>query len=418
MPEAEIAEKPKSKRKKIAATGTMKEIMATYFHELDLASNDPKGLVAWCTSVGPAELLLSFDFKVYYPENHGAMLGSTRKAMELIPVANALGYSPDICSYLTSDIGSFIKKDSPMLKAYNMKEFPKPDVVVYNTNQCRDVQDWLAYYSRKYDVPIIGINSPDKVDELRQDHIQSVEDQLKELVSPLEEISGNSFNETKFKESVQLSKETTILWKKVLETSMHKPSPFTFFDATIHMGPAVVLRGSQTAIDYYRLLLDELTQRVEDNVGAVDDEEFRLYWEGMPIWGKLRDLSELFYDLHSCIVASTYCNSWIFEGFEPDNPFFGMAKAYSEIFINRSERVKEEYIRDHVKMYEIDGVIFHDSKTCPSNSNARYGMPERLKEDEIPTLVIDGDLNDLRCYSEEQSKTKIQAFIEQLKENK
>ena len=33
------------------------------------------------------------------------MLGATRMATDLIPVANAMGYSPDICSYLTADIG-------------------------------------------------------------------------------------------------------------------------------------------------------------------------------------------------------------------------------------------------------------------------------------------------------------------------
>ena len=71
-----------------------------------------------------------------------------------------------------------------------------------------------------------------------------------------------------------------------------------------------------------------------------------------------------------------------------------------------------------VKKYSIDGVIFHDARTCPSNSNSRYGMPDRLQDAGIPALVIDGDLNDLRCYSEEQSKTKIEAFIEQLLENK
>ncbi len=418
MSDSKDTEKSKPKRKPIQATNKMKEIMSDYFQELDEASNDPNGLVAWCTSVGPAELLLSFDFKVYYPENHGAMLGSTRMAMDLIPVANALGYSPDICSYLTSDVGSFIKNESPMLKAYNMKGFPKPDVLVYNTNQCRDVQDWFAFYSRRFKVPLIGINSPGKVGALREDHIKGVEAQLKELVKPLEEVSGNSFNEEKFKESVRLSRKTTVLWRQVLETAAYRPSPFTFFDGTIHMGPAVVLRGSQTAVNYYELLLIELKQRIKDNVVAVDGEQFRLYWEGMPIWGKLRDLSELFMENQTCVVASTYCNSWIFEGFDIDHLFYGMAKAYTEIFINRSEQIKEEYIKDMVKKYDIDGIIFHDSKTCPSNSNARYGMPERLREDGIPTLILDGDLNDLRCYSEEQSKTKIQAFIEQLQEAK
>jgi benzoyl-CoA reductase/2-hydroxyglutaryl-CoA dehydratase subunit BcrC/BadD/HgdB len=409
------SEKPKSSRKPILASKAMKGIMADYFHEIDEASNNPNELVAWCTSVGPAELLLSFGFKVYYPENHGAMLGATRKAMELIPVANALGYSPDICSYLTSDIGSFLKHDSPMFSAYDMKEFPKPDVLAYNTNQCRDVQEWLSYYSRKFNVPIIGINAPDKVDELQEAHIKAAHGQFESLVEPLEKISGNSYNEGKLKEIVNLSRTCTDLWKQVLETAAHKPSPFTFFDGTIHMGPAVVLRGSQIAVDYYKLLLNELNERIENNVAAVDDEQFRLYWEGMPIWGKLRDLSSQFQEHGTCVVASTYCNSWIFDGFDPERPLYGMAKAYTEIFINRSERIKEQYIDNMIKKYDIDGIIFHDSKTCPSNSNARYGMPERLKEKGIPTLVLDGDLNDLRCYSEEQSKTKIEAFIEQLK---
>ncbi len=56
-------------------------------------------------------------------------------------------------------------------------------------------------------------------------------------------------------------------------------------------------------------------------------------------------------------------------------------------------------------------------KTCPNNSNSRYGMPERLgRRLGVPVLTINGDLNDLRCYSEEQTKTNIEAFIEQLEE--
>jgi benzoyl-CoA reductase/2-hydroxyglutaryl-CoA dehydratase subunit BcrC/BadD/HgdB len=40
-------------------------------------------------------------------------------------------------------------------------------------------------------------------------------------------------------------------------------------------------------------------------------------------------------------------------------------------------------------------------------------MPERLDAKlGIPHLVIHGDLNDLRLYSEEQAKTNIQAFVE------
>lgn len=63
----------------------------------------------------------------------------------------------------------------------------------------------------------------------------------------------------------------------------------------------------------------------------------------------------------------------------------------------------------------MDGAIFHNARTCPNNTNSRYGMPERLRERlDLPVLVLDGDLSDLRFFSTAQSMTNIEAFIEQM----
>ncbi len=411
-----MSEEKVRKIKKIQASGHMRKIMADYFYKLDAAAKAGSPKVAWCTSVGPAELLLSLGFVVHYPENHGAVLGSTRVANDYIPVANAIGYSPDICSYLTSDIGSFIKKETPLTRAFEgIEGIPKPDVLVYNTNQCRDVQDWFSWYSRELNVPALGISTFRNIGEISKEHLQSVVYQIKELIPPLEKISGNTFDIDKLREVLSLSLDCTLLWKKVLEANTAIPAPMSFFDGTIHMGPAVVLRGSPQAVEYYKVLLKELEEKIANKDGAVEGEKFRLYWEGMPIWGKLRDLAEFFIDLKTAVIASTYCNSWIFEDFDPKDPFMTMARAYTEIFIVRNENFKEKYIEEMVNNYKIDGILFHDSKTCPNNSNNRYGMPERLeKRLNIPTVTINGDLNDLRCYSEEQAKTNIEAFVEQL----
>ena len=402
--------------KKIQATGLMRKVMADYFYELDEAAKSGSPKIAWCTSVGPAELLLSLGFLVYYPENHGAMLGATRASSDYIPVANAIGYSPDICSYLTSDVGAFIKKETPLTRAYEgIEGVPRPDVLVYNTNQCRDVQDWMSWYSKELNVPMMGISTYRNISEISDYHLQSIVEQIKALIPGLEQISGNRFDLDKFKDTMSLSKECTILWKEILGANETVPAPMSFFDATIQMGPAVVLRGSRQAIEYYKVLLKELKEKASQGDGAVEGERFRVYWEGMPIWGKLRSMAELFISLKTAVIASTYCNSWIFDDFDPDAPFMSMARAYSQIFIVRDEVFKENYIKNMVDRYKIDGILFHDSKTCPNNSNNRYGMPERLeKKLNIPTLTINGDLNDLRCYSEEQAKTNIEAFIEQL----
>ena len=398
----------------------MMKIMSDYFYDLNDAAKSKDRKVAWCTSVGPAELLRAMGFAVHFPENHAAMLGATRMATELIPEANTIGYSPDICSYLTADIGAYLKKVSPLAKAYpGIDAPPHPDILVYNTNQCRDVQDWFSWYAKELNVPCIGITSPKNFTDVSDILIDDVTQQIEALIPTLEEVSGQKLDIQKLRETVSLSRECTELWRQVLETATVTPAPLTFFDGTIHMGPAVVLRGTQQAIDYYRQLLEELKQRTYDKVGAVDNEKHRIYWEGMPVWGRLRQHSDLFSELQTSVLVSTYCSSWIFPDFDANDPIRSMAKAYLGLFIVRSDTYKEEYIKGMLKKFHIDGIIYHDAKTCPCNSNSRYGMPQRLEQETgIPSLVISGDLNDLRCVSDEQTRTNVEAFIEQLEERK
>ena len=167
----------------------------------------------------------------------------------------------------------------------------------------------------------------------------------------------------------------------------------------------------------FEKLLAELEQRIENGEGAVESEKHRIYWDGMPVWGRLSAHSKMFAGLNTNVLASTYCNSWVFSALDPEDPFHSMAKAYTELFIVRDDDAKEKYIKDMLAFFKVDGVIYHDAKTCPNNSNCRYGMHRRLSERlGIPHVVIDGDLNDLRLYSEEQARTQFDALVEQLQE--
>lgn len=400
---------------KIESAGLLKKVMRDYFEGF----KNNKKKIAWCTSVGPAELLRSFNFEVYFPENHGALLGTTRKAVDYIPEAIKCGFSNHVCSYTTSDIGAFLSNETPLTTHYGLNTIPKPDLIVYNTNQCREVEDWFNFFSDHFNCPIAGIHPPRYLDEVTKDEINLVVKQIEKLIPLCEEVSGNTFDIAHFKEVIKLSREASELWQRVLKTAVAFPAPISFFDGAIHMGPIVVLRGTKQAKNYYENLLMELESNVKNRKGIVEQEDCRIFWDGMPIWGRLRMLSDLFIQNNTSVVASTYCNSWIFESFDENDPFESYAKAYTEIFINRSEKAKMTFLKNWIELYHVDGVIFHDTKTCFNNSNAKFGMPQRLKEEMgIPTLVIEGDLNDLRFFSEEQSITKIETFIEQIESQK
>jgi len=310
-------------------------------------------------------------------------------------------------------------QSTPLLKHYGLDHIPKPDLIAYNTNQCREVEDWFTFYGDHFNVPVVGIQPPRYLDEVTKDEVELVVKQFKRMIPVCEEVSGQPFDLDKFKATIQLSKEATHLWQDVLKTAKASPAPISFFDGTIHMGPIVVLRGTQEAKTYYQTLLDELNENVRQGRGFLQNEQCRIFWDGMPIWGKLRMLSDLFTQNNTAVVASTYCNSWIFDEFNENDPFESSALAYTKIFINRSEKAKMAFFRQWVDEYHIDGMIFHDSKTCFNNSNARFGMPLRVKKAlGIPTLIIEGDLCDLRFFSEGQSITKIETFIEQIESQK
>jgi len=415
-----MSEEKKIKLKRLESSKVLGKFMADYYYELDNAAKTGEKKIAWCTSVGPAEILRALGFLVYFPETHSAMLGSSRMATELIPKANAIGYSPDICSYLTADIGAYLEKVSPLAKVFEgIQGPPKPDVLVFNTNQCRDVQDWFNFYANEFDVPVVGVHSYVGVQAVEEAHVKSIARQMQDLIPALERVSGQRFDLDHLKAIVALSRECSELWKEVLDTASAVPSPITFFDGTTLMGAAVVGRGTQAANDCYRALLAELKQRIADGEGAIEEERFRIYWDGMPVWGRLSVHAKLFASLKTNVLASTYCNSWIFSALDPDDPFNSMARAYTELFIVRADAPKEAYIREMLEFFKVDGVIYHDAKTCPNNSNCRYGMPQRIAQQTgIPSLTINGDLNDLRLISDEQTKTNVEAFIEQLAENK
>ena len=232
-----------SEAKKIKNVESNKEcrrVMADHFRELGEAAKKGSPKVAWCTSVGPAELLRALGFLVYFPENHAALLGATRMAVDLIPAANAIGYSPDICSYLTADIGSYLNKRTPLTSAFGLESPPKPDVLVYNTNQCRDVQDWFGWYAREFNVPMVGVVTQRGVGPVMKSHIDDQVAQMKAMIPVLEQVSGQKLDPERLRAVVAESLETSRLWRKVLETASAKPSPLTFFD---HYHPDGTGRG-------------------------------------------------------------------------------------------------------------------------------------------------------------------------------
>ena len=405
-----MAEEEKGKDKlRLRATQKMKELMTRYYMGAKMAEGSDKK-IAWITSGGPVEFLIAADIIPIYPENHGAMLGASRMSVELCEVSEGLGYSRDLCSYARGDIGSVLTKKSPIPGG-----LPKPDFLLACNNICGTVMKWYQALSRILHVPLFLLDTPFIHHKVVPESLLYVRRQFEELIPFLESLTGKKFDHDRLLEVVKYSGQAAILWKESLDQCARRPSPMSCFDAFINMAPIVTLRGTKEVVDFYRDMKAELQERVAQGVSAVPEEKFRLLWDNIPIWYKMRELSELFASYGACLVADTYTNAWVFEGIETKDPLEGMSRAYTHVYINISIDLMVDRILDLIRRFSVDGLIIHSNRSCKPYSLGQYDIQRIILEKTgIPGLVLEADMTDARVYSDAQVKTRVEAFMETL----
>ncbi len=64
----------------LESTRRLKELMHSYYHDVEAASDDPDRLVAACSGLAPVEVVRALGIVPYFPENHAALIGASRQA--------------------------------------------------------------------------------------------------------------------------------------------------------------------------------------------------------------------------------------------------------------------------------------------------------------------------------------------------
>ncbi|MEE8416810.1 MAG: 2-hydroxyacyl-CoA dehydratase family protein [Desulfobacterales bacterium] len=393
----------------LRCTKRLKEIMIRHYYLSRFAPGAKP--VAWVTSGAPVELLRAFDFYTIYPENHGALCGAKKMGPELCGIAENHGYHQDLCSYARIDLGYHLSGKTPVGK------LPKPDLLYCSNNICQTIAYWFKALSHQLSVPLVLFDTPYNFTGIAPHDIDYMVSQLKEMIPVIERVSGRKFDIQKFEEIVRISQESSLAWGEVLTTLKRKPAPMTIFDAFVHLAPIVSLRGLPVALEYYHLLLKELEERVENGIGAIQNERKRLMWDNIAIWYKVRDFSNLFAARSMNFVTATYTNAWAetTSFMDAADPFESMARVYSQVILNNNLNHRLNLMERLIKEFQVDGLVIHSARSCKPYSVGQYDL-KRLLMDRlgIPSVVIEADITDYRAYSEEQTNTRLEAFFETL----
>jgi benzoyl-CoA reductase/2-hydroxyglutaryl-CoA dehydratase subunit BcrC/BadD/HgdB len=96
-----------------------------------------------------------------------------------------------------------------------------------------------------------------------------------------------------------------------------------------------------------------------------------------------------------------------------------MAECYTRIYLNIGVDEMARQVMEMVDKYGADGLVMHSNRSCKPYSLGQYDIQRIVREKMgIPTVMIEADMVDERSFSEGQIETRIEAFIELLKERK
>ena len=372
------------------------------------------------------ELLMCFDIVNNLPEINAIQNAMRKKSGDMILEAERAGHSEDVCTYVKADIGMMAKGNI----APNGKPFPDPDLLLLSYTGCFTFMKWFELLREQYRCPTVMLHVPYAADgkptKNMRDYIVS---QLRQEVIPLlERVSGIRFDIDRLRGYLRKSAaaEDDLVW--MLEQSKRKPSPIDcYFGGVYYMGPIfTAFRGTEEAIEYYRMLLEEIEERIalglcaQTPEGDMPEENYRLVVEGPPNWTSFRDFWKMFYEAGAVVVASSYTKVggvYDYDGFrhDPDHPLESLADYCLGVYTNRNLPVRVDMLSRNVLEYDADGLLINSIKSCNSFSAGQLVMMREIeRRTGKPAAFIETDLVDPRYFSAANVKNRLESYFQMI----
>ena len=406
-----------------------KTMIAEHFHKLALSPETGDKSAYTFVPGNLTELLLSFDLLPVLPEINALQSGMRGKSREYIALAERMGHSEDVCTYVKSDIG--------MMKSGNIgptgEKIPDPDVLLLSYTGCFTFLKWFELLREQYHCPVAMLHVPyqgeGKVTDSMRDYVV---DQLKQKVIPLlEQISGRVYDEDRLKECLALSAkaEDDLVW--VLQSAKNRPSPIdAYFGGVYYIGPMFsAFRGTQAAVDYYAALRGEIEERIAQKKGPVTpdgdmgEEKYRVVVEGPPNWTSFREFWKMFADEGAVVVASTYTKvGGVYDmGFrhDPTRPLETLAEYCMGCYTNLNLPQRVEMLARYVKEYDADGFLINSIKSCNSFSAGQLHILREV-ENRVgrPGGFVESDLVDPRYFSASNIKNRLESYFQMIEQKR
>lgn len=392
----------------LQTTKKIPELIMEYFSKaLDVKAQGKP--IAWITVFTPVELLRALDIYPIAPEHFGAMCSARGFILDYLEEAEKNGYSQNLCSYSRCTLGYALSGMNGLM--------PPPDFLVTFRNSCDVYVKWWQSLHNHLGTPLFLGEAPYvlTLDDLNNYVLDYVVKQLEQLIKIIEEKFGLKFDMERLVNAVKLSDKASELWLETLKLRRSKPCPLGGRDSASDIFPLVVMQGTEEAVKFYEELLGEAKEKVAKNEGIIENEKFRLLFDGIWLWYAF-DLIKYFEDRGAVFVYEPYSEAWAYR-LDSSKPLESIARKILAMGLNVDIDLRIERFLESIKEYQIDGAVLFSNRSCKSWSGPQLVTAEALsKKFNIPYLLFEADMADPRQYAEAQIKNRIDAFLEVLEE--
>lgn len=353
------------------------------------------------------------------------------------------GYIQELCSYSRTHLGCAVLSngggptpggETGVVSAIDQQELasklPKPDFFVNAYSGCSTGQQWdeVTYRVFGKSVPIFNVsipflwgNKPDSRYMGGQEWDEATDyvvAQLRDLISFIEAQTGRPFDWDALSESMSYIRTASELRLEGMALCAAKPTPATYWDWIASVAHINFLPGNQELVDYFRSVRDEVQHRVDTGVSALQNERYRLYFDGIMNWNKLGWLAKRFAEYDAAVIAGRYTHSSFWQEpqlIDPNDPLRGMAQHYLLCPINHSLPTLDYLTQRDCERFDIDGLVFHSTRTCRAFTNPQTMLASSAKEHlGIPAMFFEGDVADASFYKDDILESRLVAMLESI----
>ncbi len=380
-------------------------------------------------------ILKAMDINVVYPEDYGAVCAAFGAAPAYLERCDSDGFPSHMCGYARNGIGyasmmtdmGQIPPDTPM------GGMPKPTLLLCSGSLCDARYKWFQSLGRYLDAPVWTLEIPhpgvkESRMEMAYEHdIGFMVAELREFVTYLERLFNKKLDWDRLDELVTDVIEMNRIWHEVNELRKAKPCPMHARDFWSSMPASLYLAADpKITKDLYQKMYDEVKERVDNGIGALPVEErYRLAFIELPPWHSLK-----FFDRLAEWGWNFVYESWNYHPPKPidlnhvSDPLERISQYTYQWFTGYFEGAleAEEWwgyfaypYMEKIEEYQCDGVALHPLLTCRTATNHLMLVQDRLmKKLDVPSLVLEGDIVDLKLFDPEDALRKAEAFEESM----